>query len=857
MKIKQKLIYLFSIFAILFAPLSAMAFDVNSITSAEIFTPPAADKSITFLSQLFGSVGGVLQGSSGQLLGELLGVLNYGVVLLASSIMVYTVILSVINTAQEGEFMGRGMKSAWIVVRSVAGLGLLVPQATGYSLAQVIVMWAVVQGVGLADKAWERSLNYLADRGGVYTAPIQEDSMYKTLGSAGQIFQSQVCAYRLENVVQGLRKNKLEEYRKSPVASPELRDALAKPSPQFGYFTDLNAKTISFGFRTIDNKQNKNSVTEGICGVYSWESAANVVKGSSDDANVNAIKMRYQNYAKAGLDQMIMDLMPAAKRVAEKLSDNTVDQSIGALVQATLDYENIMTPTVADDQQQALQKRNKDIQKAKDDGWIVAGSYYRMIADFGIGKSGSKYQPDMPNKGILTFIGSNQKEVENKLKEAGIGDIVISEDASFLPKLAESLSQGVMMARFYLGSKVVPGQPTAAVTTAYKKLADLYESNSNEIGGGKNTRVMDAQALDKDMQKNWKSKINDSTRQLSATSWVGGILVGAMSTAVFDTLRLVAHDDWMEMVNNTERDGISKIQRMGRQMINRAIGLWTVGLTIPAIPTMVANGVAIGAAPFSAMGASVGVGLAAIASLEAIQVGVKAISPLLNMVASALFTNGMVLSVYIPLIPFLVFTFAAIGWLISVLEAMVAAPLVALGITHPEGHDLMGKAEQATMLLLSVFLRPILMIIGFMAAILLSWVAIKVVNLGFGYTIERNGILRDGLFAITEIIGVLVAYTVIMITVLNTCFSLIHVIPQKVMNWIGLHPEASNVEGMLHEAKGAVHGAGQAVGQGGGQLLDGAGSEGAAQRGVKSYTKQKNAKAKKEGNGAATLTKDS
>ncbi len=31
----------------------------------------------------------------------------------------------------------------------------------------------------------------------------------------------------------------------------------------------------------------------------------------------------------------------------------------------------------------------------------------------------------------------------------------------------------------------------------------------------------------------------------------------------------------------------------------------------------------------------------------------------------------------------------------SVIEAMVAAPIVALGITHPEGHEAFGKGEHA------------------------------------------------------------------------------------------------------------------------------------------------------------------
>ncbi len=79
--------------------------------------------------------------------------------------------------------------------------------------------------------------------------------------------------------------------------------------------------------------------------------------------------------------------------------------------------------------------------------------------------------------------------------------------------------------------------------------------------------------------------------------------------------------------------------------------------------------------------------------------------PFLTALLLALFTTGAVLAFYLPLIPFLIFTFAAIGWFIGVIESIVAAPLVALGIMHPEGpSEVLGRSEQGFMLILGVFL---------------------------------------------------------------------------------------------------------------------------------------------------------
>lgn len=94
--------------------------------------------------------------------------------------------------------MGRNMKSGWVIFRAIAGIGILVPKATGYSLIQIFVMWAAVQGIGLADKAWTRVINYMVEEGGVIHAvsqdPIPIDNMKTTVGSVGKIFFAQKFA---------------------------------------------------------------------------------------------------------------------------------------------------------------------------------------------------------------------------------------------------------------------------------------------------------------------------------------------------------------------------------------------------------------------------------------------------------------------------------------------------------------------------------------------------------------------------------------------------------------------------------------------------------------------------------------
>ena len=217
----------------------------------------------------------------------------------------------------------------------------------------------------------------------------------------------------------------------------------------------------------------------------------------------------------------------------------------------------------------------------------------------------------------------------------------------------------------------------------------------------------------------------------------------------------------------------------------------------------------------------------------------------LMMVASAFLSIGVMLGYFVPMYPYLIFIFGVIGWIIAVIEAMVAAPLVCLGLTHPEGHDFLGEAKQALMLLLGVFLRPVLMIIGLIAGMILSYVSLRIVVYSFtGFlsdifyvTSPSTGAASGNLFnavgsamgnymltsgGLTGIIYCLllapifyVIFTSIVYIVTTQCFSLIYVLPDYILRWIG-GPQTSsaiNPAQMVGQVQGAVGQGGQQMGR--------------------------------------------
>lgn len=163
----------------------------------------------------------------------------------------------------------------------------------------------------------------------------------------------------------------------------------------------------------------------------------------------------------------------------------------------------------------------------------------------------------------------------------------------------------------------------------------------------------------------------------------------------------------MQIMQVPNVNPVVAIANMGAQYINFSMQLWLQSSLLTAL---------IGAIP------AVGTGVIALMLF---------VMPLFSSWVGVMVTMGMLCAYYIPFLPYMIFTFGSLAWFMAVIEAMVAGPIIALGVTSPEGHEAFGKAEQAMMILLNVFLRPAMMIIGYISAIILSYVGIWMMNEGF------------------------------------------------------------------------------------------------------------------------------
>lgn len=205
-----------------------------------------------------------------------------------------------------------------------------------------------------------------------------------------------------------------------------------------------------------------------------------------------------------------------------------------------------------------------------------------------------------------------------------------------------------------------------------------------------------------------------------------------------------------------------------------------------------------------------GGGMAALVGASFLGAGLlgSLLGPIIGMLLMAGFSAGILMSIYTPFIPYMIWMGAFIGWLILLLEAIIAAPLWAVMMIAPDGDGLVGNAKQALLLLLSLALRPILMIFGIVSAMSLLGPLGHFINDTAGATLALTS--GSGIEKIIASLGGVFIYAALMMAMIHALFSLIHIIPDRVMRWIGVNDvsTASHAQDAEQRGKTIVAGIG-------------------------------------------------
>lgn len=172
--------------------------------------------------------------------------------------------------------------------------------------------------------------------------------------------------------------------------------------------------------------------------------------------------------------------------------------------------------------------------------------------------------------------------------------------------------------------------------------------------------------------------------------------------------------------------------------------------------------------------------------------------------AGMTFSAGILLFYVTPLVPFIRLMFGTVGWLLNILEAVIAIPLVAVAHLSTGGSGISGEmARTAYFMVLSIFLRPALLIVGMIVALMMFTISIGILN-----DLYKSAV--TGFMGTTNVSGGLstIMYTVIYCAIAyglcNLCFKMIETVPNQAMTWINQRAaqEITQDEGVIKAVAG-------------------------------------------------------
>jgi conjugal transfer/type IV secretion protein DotA/TraY len=260
-------------------------------------------------------------------------------------------------------------------------------------------------------------------------------------------------------------------------------------------------------------------------------------------------------------------------------------------------------------------------------------------------------------------------------------------------------------------------------------------------------------------------------------------------------------------------------------LINPVVALKNAGdyvLTIASTLLLAAPIAEIGGKVLSVVGAAAtvtGVGTAPGVGAMALGAVASYIAPL----GWTLLVVGAVMAIYIPALPWIVWMSAVFSYCASFLEGLIAAPLHSMSHMHTDGEGLGQATTKGYLFVLNALARPAIMVLGFFIASALVVGIGTLIAHGFAGMIA--GVQGNSVTGLASIIGLLVVYIVVNITLIQQSFELIAVLPDQIIGYLGAGDAGQSLGRQAEQKINAAFMSATRQGMGGAQASLGAGSK--------------------------------
>ncbi len=685
--------------------------------AADLFDIPAQDMSIKMLNALFGELVEHNIGIKKDPILEPIKALNSGALIVGGILAAYTILAGTVGTAHDGQMLGKKLSSVWVPIRYSIGTALVLPViGGGYCVIQLLVVWVIVQGIGLASSVWSAYVQTAAKMTPDNSKNLTDISKVEAL--ANFVLRAHAC-----NEMMAKDNKELVSAYQNTTGTAGKGKGESAPSADgkkgnWGVWNLKNGDRMIGKYwgkemknRPVMNPKHKLSDSDIVIGNTYNSTCGFITMAQPSLKTYDASKSKHPGYLgtelatgfsavdvspilsihNASLESMIFSLEAPAKAMINKEDFSEEDASKLANLAIGHAEEYLDSLTTAADELQNSDSWKEMTDQASEQGWMLAGAWFTRII--------------IVNNYIRTAIGSYPEVIERDSNPWRFLGLNVTDKQKDMKKII------MVMNAFQSENSLA--------------IANEIEAANEEINSKK------------------AKEANNERESKGENGFFGRLVNKAIGVLV---------DIDMTEIQNDDRHPIILLSEMGNSIV-----------TSLAVLTGLVMGI----------GAITGGG------------AIAAVQMFMGLPLNGIVIIAITAQFVIPTLPYIIWIGALVGWLLLVIESVIAAPLWAIMHLHPNGDDLTGRGGDGYKLVLSLIFRPVLMVFGMIGAILISSIMGEFINKTF-YSVFKNS--TSGATGISTLIGWIMGlflYVSLMFTFVKQCFSIIHKLPDQLMRWMG------------------------------------------------------------------------
>ena len=719
-----------------------------------------------FLNELFGPLFPAVNqtGTHETVFSKIIGYFNIVAIGLGGLLFAWNATAGLLQTAHEGELLGRRWSSLWAPVRIVFAVGMLVPLPNmhGYNAVQTGVAYLVRGATMSASYIWEQASKEIL----IHQTPIAASAPQIPGNIVRSLYSIAVCRVIVEdqlaaNPTIDARYNVNREVVKEPVN--------AIPTQGGGVLSGVT-RQVTF-FTLEDTKTNKKM---RICGNWTGPiydpRIANFLEASgitnhnmtqivnlfmtTHDRVMDGLYRVMDGVAREKADTMLSaqaanpisnptsnNQAPIAGAVIDantELSDlsddvfNLVKQSgagsvlNGGLLADAISGGNACKQATQTGMYDLLHDQNKR-HFCYGEGWIGAGKWYLTIARV--------------NNAINVFTTTFGSVTEDIVFNQHVGPVVAAQSGSPLTR--------------FFGFDLIPNIQTLSANikiaantfmTAVGLRISVADIIDFEKGGQHYAQLM--KSFDRDSQSMIAlsqgfafnpTQLKLSTQSSGALGGDGRVVETLMSRGLYEWLDKLVN--WLAY-DGTNRDPLLTMMNYGDVLMTVA-GVLVLAQVVPFVGDAIGNFIPV------------------------------------------FWGAGTLLKLVLPMMPWFLWVVGVTGYFLLVVEAIIGASLWAFAHLRMDGEGISGNAVNGWTLLLSLLLTPVLMVFGFIVGMAIFRVTSTLLMSGLLPTFYSATAGTNMMTMLMLIPVMMLALGVMQLLLIERSFSMITELPNRVLSWIG------------------------------------------------------------------------